>query len=313
MLKILFMGTPDFATECLKKLIETKQDVAAVITQPDKAKGRGMNLGYSDVKKYALEQNLPIYQPETLKNGEIAELLDEIKPDVIVVVAYGKLLPKYVLDYPKYGCVNVHGSLLPKYRGAAPIQRAVINGEAVTGVTTMFMAEGLDTGDMLMKGEYQIDKNACTGTVFDDLAKLGADLLIKTLDGLEKGTITPTKQNDDEATHAAKITNEECLIDFNNNALQVHNKIRGLNPFPGAFCYLDGKIVKLSDSKVCDETTSEMPGKVISVNACGIKIACSGGVVEISRFKPEGKGFLTAADMVNGRKITLNSVFTTQK
>ncbi len=307
------MGTPDFATECLMALVENGRDVAAVITQPDKARGRGMNLGYSDVKKYAIEKNLQIFQPQTLRDGAISQLLEEICPDVIVVVAYGKLLPEYVLNFPKYGCINVHGSLLPEYRGAAPIQRAVINGEKVTGVTTMFMAQGMDTGDVLLKQEYEIDKDACTGEVFDDLAKIGAKLLLKTLDGLQDGSITPIKQDDSKATYAAKITNEECAIDFNSDALSVHNKIRGLNPFPGAFCYLDGKILKLSDSSVCQESCDKTPGEVVSANADGIRVACKEGMVEIRRFKPEGKGFMTAADMINGRKIALGDLLCSNK
>ena len=232
MLKILFMGTPDFAEMCLRTLVENGQKVVGVISQPDKQKGRGMKVQYCDVKRYALENNLEVYQPETLKDGAILPLLEELNPDIIVVVAYGKILPEYVLKFPKYGCINVHGSLLPEYRGASPIQRAVIDGKKITGVTTMYMDKGLDTGDMLLKREYEIGENTNTGEAFDDLAKIGAELLLETLDGLEKGSITPIPQNENSATYAEKIFKDECAVDFDEKAQTVHNKIRGLYPFP---------------------------------------------------------------------------------
>lgn len=309
-MKILFMGTPDFATACLDALIVDGFDVAAVVTQPDKKQGRGMKFAFSDVKKYALEKELPVYQPETLKDGAFQDVLDQVKPDVIAVVAYGKLLPEYILNYPKYGCVNVHGSLLPKYRGAAPIQRAVLNGDKVSGVTTMFMAKGMDTGDMLLKEEYEITENMTTGELFDALAVIGGKLLVKTLHGLEKGEITPVPQNDGEATHADKITNEECLVDFSLSASEVHNRIRGLSPFPGAFAYMDGKVVKLYNSKAGNPDAKGNPGEVIGASAKnGVEVACGSGSVIITAFKPEGKGIMSAADMINGRKIAVGSKF----
>ena len=309
-MKVLFMGTPDFATACLDALIKDGFDVAAVVTQPDKKQGRGMKVAFSDVKKYALEKELPVYQPETLKDGAFQDVLDEVQPDVIAVVAYGKLLPEYILNYPKYGCVNVHGSLLPKYRGAAPIQRAVLNGDKVSGVTTMFMAKGMDTGDMLLKEEYEITENMTTGELFDALAVIGGKLLVKTLHGLEKGEITPVAQNDQEATHADKITNEECLVDFSLSAAEVHNRIRGLSPFPGAFAYMDGKVVKLYNSQYGNENAKGCPGEVIGANAKnGVEVACGSGSVIITAFKPEGKGVMSAADMINGRKIAVGSKF----
>lgn len=309
-MKILFMGTPDFATACLDALMKDGFNVSAVVTQPDKKQGRGMKFAFSDVKKYALEKELPVYQPETLKDGAFQNVLDEVKPDVIAVVAYGKLLPEYILNYPKYGCVNVHGSLLPKYRGAAPIQRAVLNGDKVSGVTTMFMAKGMDTGDMLLKEEYEITENMTTGELFDALAIIGGRLLVETLHGLEKGEISPIPQNDEEATHADKITNEECLVDFSLCASEVHNRIRGLSPFPGAFAYMDGKVVKLYNSKAGNENTKGTPGEVIGTNAkTGVEVACGSGSVIITAFKPEGKGIMSAADMINGRKIAVGSKF----
>ena len=308
MLKILFMGTPDFATACLKKLVENEYDVCGVFTKPDKQSGRGMKVSVSDVKKYALEKNLDIFQPETLKDNAVLDILEEKKPDIIVVVAYGKILPRYILDFPKYGCINVHGSLLPEYRGASPIQRAVMDGKKVTGVTTMYLADGVDTGDMLLKAEYEIGENDNTGKVFDDLALLGADLLIKTLDGIEKGTITPEKQDDSKATHAEKITNEECAVSFDEEAAMVHNKIRGLYPFPGALCYVNGKILKLCESRCLDKEFDAPIGSVVETSKKGVTVKCKTGSVLLTRLKPEGKGEMNAFDLVNGRKISVGDL-----
>lgn len=313
MLKILFMGTPDFATCCLKRLVEDGQNVAAVFTKPDTQQGRGMKVSVSDVKKYALEVNLPVYQPETMKDGAVLDLLKEINPDIIVVVAYGKILPRYVLDYPKYGCINVHGSLLPEYRGASPIQRAVMDGKKITGVTTMYMADGVDTGDILLTKEYEIGENTNTGTAFDELAVLGASLLLETLDGLEKGNITPVKQDDSKATHAEKITKEECLVSFDYDAKNVHNKIRGLYPFPGAFCYCEGKMLKLCESRVSEEEYEGQVGEVVKLDKAGVYVKCKNGTLLLTKLKPEGKGEMTAADMINGRKIAIGNVLTNIK
>ena len=306
MLKILFMGTPDFAESCLKALVENGQNVAGVITQPDKQNGRGMKVQFCDVKKYALEKELAVYQPETLKDGAIKGLLEELNPDIIVVVAYGKILPEYVLKFPKYGCINVHGSLLPEYRGASPIQRAVIDGKKITGVTTMYMDKGLDTGDMLLCREYEIGENTNTGEAFDDLAKIGAELLLETLEGLEKGTITPKKQDESKATYAEKIFKDECAVSFDEKAETVHNKIRGLYPFPGAFCYNDGKMLKLCESRVYkSEAPDGKAGEVVGLSKEGILVKCREGAVLLTKLKPEGKGIMNASDLINGRKISL--------
>ena len=313
MLKILFMGTPDFATCCLRGLVENGQNVAAVFTKPDTQQGRGMKVSVSDVKRYALEVNLPVYQPETLKDGAVLDLLKEINPDIIVVVAYGKILPRYVLDFPKYGCVNVHGSLLPEYRGASPIQRAVMDGKKISGVTTMYMADGVDTGDILLTEEYEIGENTNTGTAFDDLAQIGASLLLKTLDGLEKENITPVKQDDSKATYAEKITKEECALSFDEEAGNVHNKIRGLYPFPGAFCYANGKMLKLCESRVSDEEFDGKIGEVVKLEKSAVYVKCKNGTLLLTKLKPEGKGEMTAADMINGRKITLGDVLSNIK
>lgn len=309
MLKILFMGTPDFAESCLKALVENGQNVVGVISQPDKQKGRGMKVQYCDVKRYALEKELPVYQPETLKDEAIKELLEELNPDIIVVVAYGKILPEYVLKFPKYGCINVHGSLLPEYRGASPIQRAVIDGKKVTGVTTMYMDKGLDTGDMLMIREYEIGENTNTGEAFDDLAKIGAQLLLETLDGIEKGTITPVKQDEEKATYAEKIFKDECAVNFDDKAQTVHNKIRGLYPFPGAYCYHNGKMLKLCESRLYKGNVPDgKSGEVVGLSKDGILVKCREGAVLLTKVKPQGKGEMNAVDLINGRKIAMGDV-----
>jgi methionyl-tRNA formyltransferase len=309
MLKILFMGTPDFAEACLKALVENGQNVVGVITQPDKQKGRGMQVQFCDVKKYAIEKELAVYQPETLKDCAILPLLEELNPDIIVVVAYGKILPEYVLKFPKYGCINVHGSLLPEYRGASPIQRAVIDGKKITGVTTMYMDKGLDTGDMLLKREYEIGENTNTGEAFDDLAKIGAELLLETLDGLEKGSITPVPQNENSATYAEKIFKDECAVSFDDNAQTVHNKIRGLYPFPGAFCYHGGKMLKLCESRLYkDNAPDGKAGEVVGLSKDGILVKCREGAVLLTKVKPEGKGVMNASDLINGRKIAMGDI-----
>ena len=213
-MRILFMGTPDFALPTLRALCENGHEVVGAVTQPDKPKGRGHHMTPPPIKVYAMEENIPVYQPLTLKGEEFAALLSELDPEMIVVVAYGKILPQNVLDYPKYGCVNVHGSLLPEYRGAAPMQRAIIDGKKVTGITTMLMAAGLDTGDMLLRAEVEIGENDNFEDIHDRLAECGADLLIKTVEGLEKGEITPEAQDDSLSTYAAKIEKSDCLLDF---------------------------------------------------------------------------------------------------
>ena len=304
-MKILFMGTPDFALFSLKGLCENGYNVVGVVTQPDKPKGRGYALTPPPVKVYAIEQNIPVYQPNSLRTEEFASLLAEINPDLIAVVAYGKILPKNVLDYPKYGCVNVHGSLLPEYRGAAPMQMAIIDGKKVTGITTMFMAEGLDTGDMLLKAECEIAENDNFEIIHDRLGLLGAELLRKTIDGLEKGEITPIPQDHSKATHTSKILKEDCELDFSKDCDTVHNLIRGLSPIPLSFTHTpDGKLLKIVESEICErESVNEEIGKVISLENGKIRVHCANGSINILKVLPEGKGRMTAADFIRGRKI----------
>lgn len=309
-MKILFMGTPDFALFSLKELCESGKNVIGVITQPDKPKGRGYVLTPPPVKVYANEKNIPVYQPNTLKGEDFAALLKELDPDLIAVVAYGKILPKNVLDYPKYGCINVHGSLLPKYRGAAPMQRAIIDGCEKTGITTMYMAEGLDTGDMLLSEECDISANDNFEDVHDRLGGLGAKLLIKTVDGLENGTLTRIPQDDSLSTYAEKITKAECLIDFSLPANTVHNKIRGLSPIPLSFTHTkDGKLLKIISSEIADNTEPHSNfGEVLSLDDGKITVACGVGAVSILRVLPEGKGSMPSADFIRGRKIDVGDI-----
>ena len=304
-MRILFMGTPDFALPTLRALCESEHEVIGVVTKIDTPKGRGHHMTPPPIKVYALEQNIPVYQPNTLKGEEFAALLAELDPEMIVVVAFGKILPQNVLDYPKYGCVNVHGSLLPEYRGAAPMQRAIIDGKKVTGITTMLMAAGLDTGDMLLKAAVEIGENDNFEDMHDRLSEVGASLLMETVEKLEKGEITPEKQDDSLSTYAAKIEKSDCLLDFSLDAKTLHDLIRGLSPIPLAFTHTpDGKLLKIVESRVVDaDKVSDKPcGTVISVGE-DIKVACGRGILSFLTVVPEGKGRMGAADFVRGRKI----------
>ena len=306
----MFMGTPDFALFSLKALYESGEDIAAVITQPDKPVGRGYVLTPPPVKRWALEKNIPVYQPKTLRSEEFASLLDEIAPELIVVVAFGKILPKNVLDYPKHGCINVHGSLLPEYRGAAPMQRAIIDGKKVTGVTTMYMAEGLDTGDMLLKSEAEILPNDNFEDIHDKLGVVGAETLLRTLDSIKKGTLKPEKQDDSLSTYAAKIEKSDCLINFEKDANTVHDLIRGLSPIPLSFTHTpDGKLLKVVKSVVVDPycENKALPGTVTATDGA-ITVACGKGKIDLLTVVPEGKSRMSGADFIRGRKINVGDI-----
>ena len=304
-MNIIYMGTPDFAVPALKKLYESKHTVQAVFTQPDKPKGRKMLLTPPDVKVCAQELNIPVYQPTTFKSKEPLEIIKKYNPDVIVVAAYGKLLPKAVLESAKYGCINIHGSLLPKYRGAAPIQQSVLNGDKVTGVTAMQMAEGLDTGDILTVIETKIGENETSGELFDRLSILGGELIIKTLEMLENGEIKPVKQDESKATHTSKIDKSFCPIDFTKSANEVHNKVRGLNPWPIATAELNGKKLKIYSTKVCEK--SGKAGTIISIKP--LIVACGSGSVEIIELQPEGKKRMPSAAFLAGHKLNIGDSF----
>lgn len=308
-MRILFMGTPDYALFSLKALYDAGEEIIGVVTQPDKPKGRGYTLTPPPVKVYATEKNIPVYQPTTLKDGAFAEELSALNPEMIVVVAYGKILPKYVLDYPKYGCINIHGSLLPKYRGAAPMQRAIMEGETVSGVTSMYMAEGLDTGDMLLKEEVAIAEEDNFETVHDKLGEAGARVLLRTVEAAKKGELHPEKQDDSLATYAAKIDKAECRIDFSTDVKTLHDRIRGLSPFPLAFTTLpSGKMFKIVRTKYEKCAHEEEYGKVLRADKNGIAVAACGGVLVIEVATPEGKKAQSAADLVNGRQIAVGDI-----
>jgi len=308
-MRILFMGTPDFALFSLRALVESGEDVIGVITQPDKPKGRGYTLTPPPVKVYASEQGLPVWQPTTLRSEEFATLLRELDPELIVVVAYGKILPVNVLEYPKYGCINVHGSLLPEYRGAAPMQRAIIDGKKQTGITTMLMADGIDTGDMLLKGYVDIEENDNFEVIHDKLGATGATVLLDTLKVLRTKGLSPIPQDDAQATYAAKIEKDDCVIDFSRPAREVHNRIRGLSPIPLAFTHTpDGKMLKVITSELDGALSNQAPGTVVSLENGRITVACGEGCISLLTVLPEGKKRMSAADFINGRKISLGDV-----
>ena len=303
------MGTPEFARVQLEALAESGFEIKAIVTQPDKPKGRGKHLTPPPVKEYALEKGLTVYQPATLRDDAFASLLAETDPEIIIVAAYGKIVPENVLNYPKYGCVNVHGSILPKYRGAAPIQHAIMNGESVTGVTTMMMDKGIDTGDMLLKTEVPILPEDDCGSLTAKLAKVGAKLLIETISSLVSGTVTPEKQDSSLSSYAAKIEKEDCVIDFSRTADEIVNQIRALSPEPYASSVINGKPVKIV-SAAASETKSfgEPAGSVISTEG-GITVTCGNGAVTIAELIPAGKNRMLAAAFVNGRQCSIGDKF----
>ena len=309
-MKVIYMGTPDFAVPCLERLVkEEKYDVVCVVTQPDKPRGRKQEMTPSEVKVCALEHGIEVYQPQTLRTQEAYEYLSKFEPDYIIVAAYGKILPKNILDLPKFACINVHGSLLPKYRGAAPIQRSVLAGDAVTGITTMLMGEGLDTGDMLLKSEYKIDINATSGEVFDALALSAPDLLMETIEKFTKGEIIPEKQNEEDATHAAMLSKEEAVIDWNKTALEIHNTVRGMAPWPVAYTGYKGKKLKIFTSYLTDEKTSLSAGK-LKEDKNKIFVACGDGkLLEIASLQLEGGKRLEAKQFLAGHPVTAESKF----
>ena len=304
-MNVVFMGTPDFAAESLKQLLSSKHTVSAVFTKQDMPRGRKMIMTPPEVKVLALEHNLPVYQPKSLKDEEVINRIKEINPDVIAVVAYGKLLPPEVLDIPKYGCINVHGSLLPKYRGAAPIQWTVLNGDEYGGGTTMYMAEGLDTGDMILTYKTRVGENETSGELFDRLAVEGGKLLLDTLELLEKGQAPRIPQNESEATHAPMLSRESCQVDFEKTASEVHNLIRGLSPWPVAQTTLEGKKVKLISSRV--SKLQGNPGEVVSVNP--LTVACKEGSVEILSLQLEGKKAMESKAFLLGHKLNIGDKF----
>ncbi len=308
-MKILFMGTPDFAVESLKALANAGHEITGVVTIPDKPRGRGHKLAHTPVYEAALSMGYTIYTPSTLKPEEFLSVLTAAEPDAIVVVAYGKILPEYVLNYPKFGCINVHASLLPKYRGAAPMQRCIIDGEKTTGVTTMYMEKGLDTGDMLLKKEIEIQDDDNFETIHDKLAICGAELIVETMHRLENGTCVPQKQDESLACYAHMITKETCLIDWQKDATAIHNLVRGLYPVPKAYTYYEGKQMKILVTRVSSQTTPCTAGTIITIGKDSISIACgNGSVLEVMSIQPEGKRMMTVSDYLKGNSFAPSTI-----
>ncbi len=300
-MRIMFMGTPEFAKISLRALIEDKRDVICVITQPDKPCGRGYETKMPEVKSYALSKGIDVFQPETLRDKALMPILEKYQPEVIVVVAYGKILPEYILNFPKYGCINIHGSLLPAYRGAAPIQRAIENGEKVTGVTSMYMEKGLDTGDMLLKEEVEITPLMTASVLHDVLAQKGGEVLLKTLDGLKNNEIIPQKQRDEESSYAKPLNKAEAEINWSESAEKISNKVRAFNSWPMAYSFICGK--RFTVEFAFPQKENGEAGKVIRADKDGMLIACGEGSVLIKEIKVEGKKKMTIENYLLGHNI----------
>ncbi len=299
-MKVIFMGTPDFAVATLEEIIKAGHEVLLVVSQPDKAVGRSKALKYTPVKACAVEHGIEVYQPEKIRAKESVEYIKQFTPDIIIVEAFGQIIPKAILDLPKYGCVNVHASLLPKYRGAAPIQWAVINGDPVTGVTTMRMDEGLDTGDMIMTQEVVVSEDETGGSLFDKLSIEGAKLCVKTMDAIANGTAVYTKQDDSQATHTAKIYKEMGSIDWSNDAEVIERLIRGLNPWPSAYTKLDDKNMKIWKAKVVSHEIQAEPGCIVRVTKDSIEVQAGNGILSLLEVQLEGKKRMTTDAFLRG-------------
>lgn len=307
-LKTIFMGTPDFAVPCLE-VLQAKTEVLAVITQPDRPKGRGHNLQASPVKQKALEYNLPVLQPEKIKTEEFTAELERLQPDLIVVVAFGQILSQRILDIPPLGCVNVHASLLPRYRGAAPIHWSIINGEKETGVTTMLMDAGLDTGDMLLKDKVAITEEMTTEELHDQLMAMGGKLLAETIDGLANGTITPEKQDDSISNYAGMLNKETGHIDWSKSAVEIHNLIRGLNSWPVAWSMKDGKNYKFWRTKVENSNSDKAHGTVVELRKNSFCLATGEGLLEVLEIQPPSKKRMSAGDLLRGHGVAVGDIF----
>ena len=314
-MKTVFMGTPDFAVPPLHALIEAGYEVAAVVIQPDKPKGRGKTLLPTPVKEEALMHEIPVYQPQRVrKNPEFLETLKEIDPDIIIVAAFGQIIPKEILELPKFGCINIHASLLPKYRGAAPIQQAVIDGEKESGVTIMQMGEGLDTGDMISKIIIPLAQDETGGSLFGKLAQAGAELLIKTLPSIEQGTAEREKQPEESPTpYAAMITKQMGLMNFSKPAEELERLVRGMNPWPSAYTFINGKTLKVWKCKVSGEQTDAIPGTVFLTDKEGIHVACEKGTLILTEVQLEGKKRMDTEAFLRGYHIEKGTCFTDHK
>lgn len=306
-MRIVFMGTPDFAAASLKKLIDEKYDVVGVFTQPDKPKNRGMQLAFSPVKELALENNIPVYQPEKMRDGTAYEMVKSLAPDILVVVAYGRILPDDILAIPKYGAVNVHASLLPKYRGAAPIQWAVLNGDKVTGVSTMYLATEMDTGDIIYTAETEIGEFETSGELFDRLMVMGAELLDKTLSDIDAGIAPRTPQNHDEASYVTMLDKSISPIDWSKTPREIVKWIFGLQPWPVATMRLNGATFRVFGAEYTENSTDKECGKIVEADKKGIEVACGGGkTLLITEIQAPGKKRMKAADYLLGHPIKVD-------
>lgn len=312
-MRVVFMGTPDFAVETVDAIAKAGHEIVLVVTQPDKPKGRGKEISFPPVKEWAVERNIPVFQPMKIREPEAIETLKKYDADIFVVAAFGQILPKEILDMPPLGCVNVHASLLPKYRGAAPIQWAVINGDKVSGVTTMQMGVGLDDGDMLLKQEVVLSEDETGGSLFDRLAKVGGELILRTMEGLEAGTIIPVPQKEAEATHVGMIKKSLGQLDFSEEAMVLERKIRGLNPWPSAYTKLGNKTLKvwwarvessLPDGAAADNVES---GTICLADASGIWVSTGKDYLVLEEIQLEGKKRMSAADFLRGRNLDVGT------
>jgi len=304
--KILFMGTPDIAAKCLKGLIENQLNVVGAVSQPDKPKGRGHKLMPTDVKQVAEKYNIPVYQPEKLKSGELLPILNELEPDLIVVVAYGKILPKYIIDYPQFGCINMHASLLPKLRGAAPIQWAVLNGDRKTGVTTMLMDEGLDTGDMLYQEELEIGEYETSEELFERIGDLGANVLVKTINDIEK--IEPKRQNHDEFTYAPMLSKEMAHIDWSKSTCEISKLICGMNSWPMAYTFYNEELVKVISARKGEEVIGHNGEIIKLVKNKGLQVKTSDGSIYLQEVQFAGSKRMNIEDYLRGHNIEIGTI-----
>lgn len=307
-MRILFMGTPDIAVGCLQKIIDEKHDIIGVVTQPDKPVGRGKKMGMPPVKELALKYDLPVYQPIKARDEEFVNILKDLNPDLIVVVAFGQILPKSILDIPKFGCVNVHVSLLPKYRGAAPINWVIINGEDKTGVTTMYMDEGLDTGDMILTSEFELNDEITAGELHDIMKEEGAKVLKETIDLIEKGEAPRIPQNHEEFTYAPMMNKTLGQIDFSKSAKDIHNLVRGVNPWPSAYTTYKGQTMKIWKTKVLSESSDKVPGTILKVDKEGIRVSTKDNVILISEIQMPGKKRVLVEEYIKGNSIETNEI-----
>ena len=307
-MKIVFMGTPDIAVGCLQKIIDEKHDILGVVTQPDKPVGRGKKMGMPPVKELALKYDIPVYQPIKARDEEFVQILKDLNPDLIVVVAFGQILPKAILDIPKFGCVNVHVSLLPKYRGAAPINWVIINGEDKTGVTTMYMDEGLDTGDMILTSEFDLNDEITAGELHDIMKEEGAKVLKETIDLIAKGEAPRIPQNHEEFTYAPMMNKTLGHIDFSKPAKEIHNLVRGVNPWPSAYTTYKDQTMKVWKTKVLDETSEKKAGTILKVDKEGLRVSTNDNVLLIKEIQMPGKKRVLVEEYIKGNSIEINEI-----